>query len=288
MLANGIHPGLTMRDYLAAPALSSGVLHTLITRSPLHAAYEQSAPSEDTVATDKGSAAHAILLEGSEACIVVCDFTDWRKNEAKAMRDDARAGRKIPLLASQMDEIRRMVDAAKNHIEASAISNEWARGISEQSVKWEDGGIVCKSRYDRVNTETDVIFDYKTCGGSVNPKDWSRQVISMGYDIQAAFYQRGYRAIHGRDARFVWLAQETEAPYACCWMDMGPDLQAYANSRVERGMAMWAKAIKSGKWPGYPKQVCSLEVPQWAMAAEENEQIFGAYDELQAKEGIQP
>lgn len=278
---------MKLSDYLLIPALSSGVLHTLVTRSPAHAAYQQAQPIEPTKETDAGSVAHAILLEGSEACIVVVDADDWRTKEARALRDDARAAGKIPLLPKQLDEIRRMVNVARAHLEASPIAAEFAAGVSEQSIKWDDDGLLCKARFDRVNYDADLIVDYKTCGGAVNPTFWNRHVISMGYDIQAAFYLRGYKATTGRDARFIWLAQETEPPYFCCLMDMAPDLTAYAESRVARGMEKWRQAMQTGRWPAYPKRVCSLEVPAWAMAQEQAETLTGAYDELQETEGLQ-
>lgn len=282
----GIHDGVGLSDYLLMPALSSGILHTLITRTAAHAAYEQSVSGDATKASDLGSAAHAILLEGSEACIVVCDFADWRKDEAKAKRDDARAAGKIPLLTAQMGEIRRMVDVARAYIEESPLAQEWAGSMSERTAKWQENGLICKARFDRVSVKNDLIFDYKTCGGSVNPRDWNRHVIVNGYDIQAAFYQRGYKAIHGREARFVWLAQETEPPYICCFMDMAPDFQAFADSRVSRGIGKWGQAIQTGKWSAYPKRVCSLDVPQWALSQEETESVLSAFSPEELEGGI--
>lgn len=279
---------MKLSEYLLMPALSSSIIHTLVTRSPAHAAYRQAQPSEPSKETDAGSIAHKILLEGSEAGIVVCDYGDWKTNAAKAERDNAREGDKIPILKKQLDEIRRMVNAAQAHLEKSPIADEFAEGESENSIKWLDGGeTTCKARFDRVNYETDLIVDYKTCGGAVNPKWWNRHVISMGYDIQAAFYLRGYKATTGREGRFVWLAQETDEPYFCCLMDMAPDLLDYGNSRVERGMEMWRQATATGRWPAYPNRICSLEVPGWARAEEEAEQLGNVFDELQSREGLQ-
>lgn len=268
---------MKLSDYLLIPALSSGVLHTLVTRSAAHAAYQQAQPMEPTKETDAGSVAHAILLEGNESCIVVVDAEDWRTKEARALRDDARVGGKIPLLPKQLDEIRRMVTVAQAHLEGSPIAQDFAGGVSEESIKWDDDGLICKARFDRVNYDTDLIVDYKTCGGAVNPTFWNRHVISMGYDIQAAFYMRGYRATTGREARFIWLAQETEPPYFCCLMDMAPDLRDYAESRVARGMDKWRQAIQTSKWPAYPNRVCSLEVPGWAQAQEEADALMDAH-----------
>lgn len=280
---------LTMPEYIALKAVSSGLLHRCVTRSPLHAKFAQDNPSEPSKESDLGSTAHAILLEGSEDCIVVCDFADWRKNEAKEAREAARAEGKIPMLAHKMDDVREMVAAARKHIEASPLAEEWAGGGSELTGVWEQDGLLCKARFDRINQAEDVVFDYKTSGESVNPNSWVRHALSMGYDIQAAHYIRGYHAITGRTARYVWLAQETEAPYSCCFMDMAPDLAAYADSRMMRGFSMWARSVKANRWEGYPMQVCSLAAPGWAMAVEDEARIasdLDSFTQSELKDGI--
>ena len=63
----GTYPGLSMDEYLAIPAMSGGLLDTLLTRCPLAAWFESYLnPNRVRVSSDEmdiGTIAHAMLLE---------------------------------------------------------------------------------------------------------------------------------------------------------------------------------------------------------------------------------
>ena len=64
--APGIYPGLPMAEYLAIPALSAGILRTLVDRCPRAAWYESWLNPErartDSPATDLGTVARPMAM----------------------------------------------------------------------------------------------------------------------------------------------------------------------------------------------------------------------------------
>src|SRR6266446_5889204 len=74
-------------------------------------------------------------------------------------------------------------------------------GVPEQCLIWQErNGIWCRARPDWLRTDHRLVADYKTTTNAA-PDAWIRsQLFGLGYDIQAAFYLRGLRAVFGHDA----------------------------------------------------------------------------------------
>ena len=52
---------------------------------------------------------------------------------------------------------------------------------------WDDDGVLCRMRPDRINTARTLIVDYKTGDTSAEPNTWGRsQMVRMGYYMAAA------------------------------------------------------------------------------------------------------
>lgn len=249
------------------PALSSSILKILATRSPYHAwcAHPVLNPDyreEHSDVFDYGTAAHALLLEGSETNLCVVDANDWRTKVAQLARDTAREKGQTPILARQLTKVRKMVYAAKEFIEQSEYPNMMELGVSEKPVAWNEQGVHCIAKPDRLHM--DVIMDYKSCDNAA-PEAFSRQIGRMGYDLQAVFYMRGVP----QAKRFLFLAQETDEPFACSWHSLAPSMAEIANMRVDRAIATWRSCLASGKWPAYSTDVHFAEAPHWMLEVAE-------------------
>jgi hypothetical protein len=252
------------------PSLSSSIAKLLITRSPKHAWMQHPRlnpnykPEEDTK-FDIGSAAHALLLEGEDRMVVV-DAADWRTKLAKEARDAARAAGKHPVLAHQHANVVSMVVAVKEAFDANedlaGYTISGAGGVSEHTIIWHEGETYFRSRLDRVSTDRKVIFDYKSTDNA-EPTAFTRTIVNMGYDLQAAFY---LRALQKPEARYILIAQETEAPFAVSFIGMPPAFIELGRRKVEHAIAIWKECMASGKWPAYPTRVCYVEPPEWEMA----------------------
>ena len=282
----GIYQGLSMAEYLAIPALSAGVIKTLVDECPAAARHDSylnaGRKPDDTDATDVGSIAHAILLEGSRECLAIIDPADypaktggipkgWTNDAIRAARDAARAAGKIPLLPWDVAEIDAMVDAVHDFLAALRESEPaiWRAfavdgGASEVTMVWQDGATLCKLRTDRISADHAVIVDYKTSGVSVEPDRWARsQLTGLGYYVSASWYRRGVRALTGVDPTYVFLAQETDAPYLCSLVGVDPAGLALGDEKCGAGLRRWQECIRTNTWPAYPARVCYPELPVW-------------------------
>lgn len=268
----GIHEipsALYHADPAPQPSLSASVAKILIQQSPLHAwtAHPRLNPkhqSAESDAFDYGTAAHAMLLEGEERGLVVIEADDWRKKDAREARDAARDAGKTPILHRQIVKVRQMVAAAREAIAASELAGIWERGKPEQTVIWQDGQTWCRSRIDWL---ADIALDYKSTE-SAEPEQFIRRFYSLGYDLQAAFYLRGLAAVgHEAASRpFVFLAQETEPPFACSLLTLAPQAVEVAEAKVAYALETWARCMKTGCWPAYSSQIAYADAPAWQVS----------------------
>lgn len=294
----GLYSGLPMSAYLAdpcsVPSLSSGCAHTLLTKSPFHAWSEHPRspiriPGDESVAMDKGSIAHALLLEGSEENVVVIDATDYRTKAAQQARDDARAQGKHPVLAHHMTDIRDMVDAARQYIAQSELAGIFDSGEPEATMLFQIDGTWCRARPDWINGRT--LLHVKTTGGSARPDAWIRtQMLSCGYDVAAALYERGAEELIPAYSESVFFVIETSPPYGCSLVALSPELAEFANRKLTRALRLWRHCLDTNTWPCYPSRIAYAEAPAWALAQfeeEEYRQPVGEIDEQQMEHGAQ-
>ena len=280
----GIHQ-ITMREYLSLKALSSGLCNTLLQYSPFHAKHEQDGgPSDDSEASDMGTAIHDCLLEGRDR-IVSIDAADWRTKAAKEARDLARSQGGIPMLAHKVSQVEAAVKAAKEFVAGSEIAGVFDSGKPEQTVIWKEGDILCKARADWLSDSWHI--SVKTTTGSANPKHYTRFTVSQqGHDTGLAFYRRGMEAL-GIEVEHRILLIEQDALGVCCF-GLAPSKLEYANGRIDRAISIWQQCQKSGVYPAYPTQTCFAEAQPWELASEQEEQMNVAYDSIQERNGLQP
>lgn len=269
-------------DPAPVPSLSSSIAAILVTRSPRHAweAHPRLNPNyrpEEDQKFDRGSAAHELLLGGSDS-IVVVEADDWRTKAAREQRDAIRAEGKLPLLARHFADVQKMVEIAKLAIN----SNEDLKGYGldagkvEQVLVWREDDIWCRARLDWLSNDRKLIYDYKSTGASAEPNAWIRTMLGMTGEIQPAFYLRGNTATGGpEDARFVFLVQENEPPFACSFVGMPPAFIDLGSRKMARAVSLWRSCMTSGQWPSYPNRIHWAEPPEWARAQWEEQELRG-------------
>jgi len=193
----GIHK-MSMSEYLAIKAVSSGLCHRILDKSPFHARLESpwndSRYQDNSKVADIGSAAHKTLLEGTEDGIEVIDADDWRTKAAKELRDAAYAAGRIPMLAGKMAAARAMVTAAREYLSVSELKGIFDDGKPEVTILFtQRESIPCKLRCDWLTADRSIILSYKTTAGSANPESWIRTQLPQ-YDMATVFYERGVMA----------------------------------------------------------------------------------------------
>lgn len=267
-------------DPCPEPSLSSHIAWTLIDRSPRHAWTDHPKlnprhESEEKTAFDKGSAAHALLLEGVNRMQII-HADSYRKKEAQEARDAARAAGKHPVLAADYALILEMKMEAERAIsECSDLSGIMLKdGKPERTFIWQERGIWLRCRPDWIADSLALMLDYKTTT-SAEPGYFGRQISRMGYHFQAAFYRRGVKAVTGRDVPFILLAQEIDPPQSASFHGCAPTLMQIAEDRVEAAIDLWARCLKADRWPTYSSRVHYHEAAGWQMMEHEERLAAG-------------
>lgn len=283
---------MSMADYLAIPAVSNGALRAMLDRCPAAAwhesAFNPNRTPDDTEASDAGTIAHAVLLEGSRECLVVIidpydhpnatkvagevryPVDGWTNKSIRAARDAAREAGKIPILPTDQREIETLVEAAQRfikrlqklepHVYAAFQPDQ---GDSEVVFVWKEGGTLCKARADRISKDFATAIDYKSTKLSVHPDAWAR--TSLDY-LGAAWYRRGIRALTGVDASYVFLCGERDPPYLHSLIGLNPQDVALGDEDVGYALREWQKCEAANEWPEYPARACYPALPVWRYA----------------------
>jgi hypothetical protein len=256
-------------DPCEQPSLSASIASILINKSPRHAkhAHPRLNPDhvrEESTKFDIGNVVHALILEGNDI-VQVCDFPDWRTNAAKDARAEARAAGRIPLLTHELANVFEMVSAATEQLTSLDLSpRPFTNGDPEVCLIWEEGGVQCRALVDWLSADGTLIDDFKSTGRSANPASWTRSTLyTIGADIQTAFYLRGLRALGAAAPLMRYVVQETYAPYALSVIDLGPDVLAVADQKVDEAIELWRACLAADRWPSYATQVATAKLPPW-------------------------
>lgn len=283
-LGEGLHPNIRDEVYHADPApqasLSSTVARLLVDKSPLHArvahprlnpvAAGDAKASNDRV-RDMGSAAHVLML-GTGREIVVVPGKDYKKDAAKNAAKEARAAGHLPLLQSDLDEVHALVDAGKTQLAQTDLAGIFNGGDPEMTLVWQETKpqAWCRCRFDYLPRIVHqgghvIVPDYKTTGGSAHPDDFARTIFEQGYDVQAAFYERGLRKLIPSilSIQFVFIVQEQDPPYALSIVGLDGRALEMANERADIAIRLWSTCISTDTWPGYSPSVSRVELPNW-------------------------
>lgn len=306
----GIISALPMEAYLALPAVSASLLKTIITECPRKAWFKSwlnpdGKIDDPTKATDTGSVAHMILLEGHSDGVETIDPNDhpaektgnipdgWTNKSIREARDNAIADGKIPMLKDAMINVEAMVQEARRFLDEEVRIQEpavWSLfqpdgGESESTCIWQDGPTLCRIRPDRISADRKVIGDYKTTKRSAEPDQWGRtQLVGMGYYVSAAFYRRGILAQCGVQPEYFYLVQEQDAPYLCSLSGIDPQKWEIGKSKIEYALRLWQQCVETNAWPGYPARIVYPETPPWELARwqEQEETALGNEYDIEA------
>ena len=263
-------------DPCPEPSLSCSLAKMLCAASPLHAFYAHprlnpQAVEENGNHFDLGTAAHALLLEGRDAMAII-DAPDWRTKAAKEQRDAARAAGQTPLLAHVAQDVVAMVGALRDHLHLHTDGGAlmFTDGEPEQTLIWCEDDVWCRARLDWLRSDRSRIDDYKTTSASANPEMWARTMFGAGFDLQAAWYLRGLRAVSGDPlddpAAFRFAVQETSPPYAVSVIALNPDAMFLAEKKCLYAIEQFREAMASGDWRGYPRRTAYATLPAWEEA----------------------
>ena len=258
-------------DYHADPApepsLSHSVADILLSRCPKaawwsHPRLNPTFERKEDPKFDKGHVAHRLLL-GKGTKFKIIQAEDYRTKLAQMERDTIRSAGFVPILGHQYENALAMTTEARRllpsfdayafnqqfgEFELCALTEDvagcWSRALIDFYGHKTPGGVVC--------------WDYKTTSGSANPAMLTPHASRMGWALQAAFQERILvqlkPALAGRIS-FRFFVQENEPPYLCSVVSPDGAAMTLAHKMVAAALAIWAKCLKTGVWPGYARDV---------------------------------
>jgi hypothetical protein len=278
----------TEAEYQARQAISASFCWDLLTECPAQAWHNsvfnpERPPEEPNGDLDFGKLVHLATLENHLLAerVMIVDAGDFRKKEARHLRDEAYVQNKIPLLFSSARKRNSTrygyedLQTIRAALEQSAAAELlFGPGESEVSFTWDfvtpgDLGpaeqgpfgptryhtpykIACKARADR--KVPGALVDLKTAD-SASPAAFSRAMARYGHHLRAAFYVDGWASSlidEGWNVReYLFVVVGKSEPHL---------VQTYRldDHALEAGRRLYRKAFseirrarETGVWSGY-------------------------------------
>lgn len=255
---------LTEAEYAAEPGVRSSLLRELAV-SPWHAMRSMQARHETTEAMLLGGLLHeAVLTPTAPSRFRPHGYksVNCAARDAIEKNNPGKSAVPMRLVAQAAD----LASAIQSHNEAAALLS--GDGWNELAILWTDeSGVACKCRFDRIRADyhddgkaTFTAIDIKTTSGACTADSFARTVRDYSYDLQAAHYLAGLRAVYGGTVPWWWIVVEKDTGcVAVHRADAG--LIEWAETKRRRLMACIAECITYSRWPSPPAGV--IEKPRW-------------------------
>lgn len=262
----GIYPKLAFEDYLALDAWNHSDLKVVGAKSAMHAKYRHDNPDPaDTDSKRLGTAEHAMLLEPAtfEKKLVPAPINEKTQkpygSDTNAWREyAAKFPGKFICGDEELANLKGMARAVLTHADTKALFT--ASGLSEVTIVWDEDGVLCKIRIDRMPQGFGRV-DLKTCESAAG-NDIANALVKYGYHTSDALYRRGCLA-HKLPADGVLAFVESSAPYGVRVVEIAENTHKAADAMVGEWLEAVRRAQKSGEWPGYPTGIHAIDAPVW-------------------------
>lgn len=273
-------------DPLPAPSFTQSIAKTLLSHSPRHAMLEhprlRPAVAEDDEAEKYvkakviGDAAHLLLL-GKGKRLAVFDAADWNasgggkgaKAKLHEQRDDAITAGKLPILAKHFATAERMIHAARRQLaehDPELANIGITDGFAEVMITWQRDGLWCRSLVDWLDVDRFDVVDYKSTTLSVAPQSLDHLMANAGWAIQAAMHRDGLDTVDPERAgrrRHIFIAQEQYEPFELTVSVLPESTLTMGRKQLDMAWALWSRAMRAGRWPGYPRVIQHPRYPEW-------------------------
>ncbi|MFF2100897.1 PD-(D/E)XK nuclease-like domain-containing protein [Streptomyces sp. NPDC058202] len=263
--------GLPAEDYHAdRTSISSSGLRALLNPGcPAQFKYDRDHPQAPKREFDMGNAVHAEVLGEGHAIVEITEFTDYKKADARALRDEAYAAGKVPLLPKEKAQVDAMAKAVREHPLAGPLFAPGS-GIPERSIYWTDPatGVRCRVRPDWLKQlpGTTLCVDLKTIRDAA-PDTISRAIRDHNYHQQDPLYIDGIEAagLAPEGCRFIFAFVSKIPPYLITVRELTDQDRDIGRARNERALRIYAECESTGIWPDWTGAV--TEIPQIGMPA---------------------
>lgn len=270
-LNRGYHD-LPFETYCEIPAANSHGLMDIRNKSPKYYQWKKSKPrTTDSMAF--GTLVHWIILEPKvlEERMCLKKTVDGRTKEGKAYNADFQASllpHQVAVDEETYDKVRFVRDQLAAHPYTSKLIG---KGLSEQVGCWvhNETQVFCKTRLDKLFPKEGWIIDVKTTYDA-SPRAFQKQMVNLDYDLQAAFYMKGFEYIYKRRPEgYIYLCVENTEPHDIAIYTPEQTVIDHGNYKFQQGLMTYAECVKSGQWPGYEPRAVPMELPGWAVYMEQ-------------------
>lgn len=282
----GLFPAMSAQIYHGDPApepsLSASIACTLLMQTPIHAWAKHprlnsewaeqlglNEPDSDRK-RELGSVAHELLL-GRGRGIAIIDADDYRTKDAREQRDEALRQGKTPCLAAEFERAEEIVDCIRHGLERIPGADHAFKDGNGSS---EVAGIWHEPHHDvwgRILIDwlepNGTLWDLKSTGAGLSDEAIRRKIAAECLDLRCAWYVRGLTRLKpelaGRVAvNLVFV--ETKPPFEVRIVRLTNASLNMGHRKVAFCLDLWARCLKSGRWPGYPREITRLDVPAFA------------------------
>jgi exodeoxyribonuclease VIII len=264
-----IHHYLNIDEYHAMSPVSKSQLDTLDLSPAIffarHRAAGRPAPTSKAGQLE-GQLAHCAVLEPDEFESRYVVGPSLNRN-TKAWKEFVEANPER--VAIQHDQYEAAVRQAASVRALPEVREALEHGHAEVSAFWTDPdtGVACRCRPDfvhPVSSSAVVLLDLKTFS-SAAPDEFRRQAARKRYHVQDALYSDGFAVASNLDVlAFIFIAVETEYPYAASAMMLDGVSRDQGRADYKRNLATYKRCEESGDWPGYSKEIQLITLPNWA------------------------
>ena len=112
---------------------------------------------------------------------------------------------------------------------------------------------------------------------SVDPELFTKKVVSLGYDFQAAYYARAAELAFGKPFKFIFVGVERKAPYTVDLFEVTPEMMSEGMHKVDKALKSYADCQASGEWPNKEISIRMLQYPSWYLpmsSSDQEEDVF--------------
>lgn len=273
--APGIYHDIDIEEYHSTDAISKSGLDD-IEQSPAifygrHIDPARPAPVQKSGQLE-GQLAHCAVLEPDQFDKRYAVGPDVSTRAVKAWKEfEAANPERVCIKPGEYETAMRQAESVRRLPE---VAEALKVGRAEVSAYWIDPatGELCRCRPDWVHycgLSQAVLFDLKTCS-LASPAEFRRQVARKRYHVQSAWYSDGYSAAAAVQVLgFVFIAVESEWPYAACAVMLDEEGIDQGRRDYRRNLDTYAQCRKTGVWPGYSSQIELISLPSWAITQPE-------------------
>jgi hypothetical protein len=267
----GLYPEITPAEYFAgftpARALTSTGIKKLLATTAADYRYGE---DEGSAAKRLGDVVHQLAL-GKGAGYAVSDHKRWddRDKDYAAFRAECERQGLTPIKRKDFEAAEEMADILYEQICVALGCMDDAAYLTEVPFAWVEetpyGPVWCTGMMDVWCADRLTVIDPKvTAQVHAGP----RHAVSMGWDIQAAWYLRGLSKImphHAGRLTFKNLLVSDKPPHTTRLIRYSEGWRTNAERECERALHLFARCLHANEWPAYPPEE-TWDEPGWSQA----------------------